>query len=82
MIIHRCDKCGKTAEQEIGKTPMLPNKWFKLVYSIGYGVGSVTYEICPDCRVALKIPVTATEADVGKRLIELIGEIVHEEMDN
>lgn len=79
MIIHKCDRCGKTSEQKKGVQAKLPGDWFKIRFNVsGYGVLSSHYEICSDCRIALKIPEKDPDTHVGDQLIEIIEEIAQD----
>ena len=83
MIIHKCDKCGTTQEQKRGQQLQHPTGWFQLCYkksTYSYGAHAC-YELCPDCRKALKIPEDKPEETVGDRLIEILCEIVQNETE-
>ncbi len=85
MIIHKCDKCGKTAEQKKGeRNRNLPTGWYALVHGSSYNTSGVRYDICDECKKSLGIPDGYSESQqhVGDQLIELIGEIVHEAMES
>ena len=84
MIIHKCDRCGKTTEQKAGEQANLSGGWTSLQFAISYSSPNRIYEICPDCRIALKIPESSTEGkdNIGDRLIEIIEELVQEQLDN
>ena len=78
MLIHKCDKCGKTAEQKAGEYNKTPKDWRNITFRVCGG--RVEYEICAECRESLKIPTDygQGEDDIGKRLIELLSEIAQE----
>lgn len=80
MIIHKCDKCGTTKEQIKGKQPNLPKDWYSIRYGVNYST-HLHYELCPDCRKALKIPEEKPEETVGDRLIEILCEIMQDQIE-
>jgi len=83
MIIHKCDKCGKTADGKKGDRNNTPPKgWYTLRH--GQYSNGVQYHICNDCRASLGIPEDYGKAEthVGDQLIELIEEIVQEAVEN
>lgn len=83
MIIHKCDKCGKTQPQKKGESESCPNGWYRLTYKMGYGYAStVYYEVCPECRIVLKIPDRDEMKTVGDQLLDIISEIVEEVVDS
>ena len=84
MIIHRCEKCGKLAEQEKGRDDRIstPTGWYTITH--GKYSSGMAYDVCDDCRKSLGIPEKWPENNkhVGEQLLELIGEIVREEVEN
>jgi len=85
MIIHKCDKCSKMQSQEKATSNrILPDGWFALTYSVGYGTSKRRYDICPDCRVAMGLPEDYKEATqyAGDKLVEIISDIATEQIDN
>ncbi len=85
MIIHKCDKCGKTAEQSKGEPNRnLPKSWYALVHGQSSFCRTVRYDLCNECRVKLEIPedYNKSEPYVGDQLIGLIEQIVQEEMES
>lgn len=79
MINHQCDKCAKKVEGKKGESYHLPTDWFSLTF--GRYDHRVQYQLCPECREALKIPAEAPEATIGDRLLEIISELVTEEVE-
>ena len=76
MIIHQCDRCGKTVEQKKGEQNRTPTGW-AVIQPHRYG-GAPYYELCPDCCKKLNIPEGSTEQQktIGDRLLEILEEIV------
>ena len=84
MITHTCDRCAKSSTQKKGEKAVKPSGWFALSYSSGYYRGDhQNFELCPECKVALKIPDEKKQPNaVGDQLIELIEDIVAERMED
>jgi len=83
MIIHKCDKCGKLAEQKAGQSSNVPTGWVPLtVNADAYSSAHLYYEICRECADALKIPQEYRDRvpDIGARLIEILSEVVAEQI--
>lgn len=83
MIIHECDRCRKTARQAKGEKVEKPKGWFKLSYRASrYGSAHQTFELCPECKVALKIPNEDEGPAIGDQIIELIEEVAIAKMED
>lgn len=80
MIIHKCDRCGKSHEQKKGEAERRPSGWIQLK-PIQYRCNPV-YEIYSEYAIVLKIPTEKQNTTVGERLIDILEDIAVEATEN